>query len=76
MNTTITLDETHFKTVADKARVLGKTPDEYVKLLIEADNRTIDEILEPIREGFSDTSDEELDGMLERARRAARQSGK
>jgi hypothetical protein len=72
MKTTVTLDEVHFKAAADKARALGKTPEQYVQLLIEADTRTFDEILDPVRAGFDSMSDDEVDALLERARRAAR----
>jgi hypothetical protein len=34
MDTTITLDERHFKAVAQKARGLGTTPQAYIHFLI------------------------------------------
>lgn len=72
MARTLTLDERHYQTVADKARALGKTPEQYVQALIDADARTFDEILKPVREGFDSTNDRELDALFIRARSAAR----
>jgi hypothetical protein len=74
MNTTVTLDETHFKAVAEKARALGETPEQYLQRLIEADSRSFDEILLPVRKGFDPMSDGEIDGLMDRARKSARQS--
>jgi hypothetical protein len=74
MNTTVTLDETHFKLIAEKARALGKTPEQYLHALIDADGRTFDEILEPARRGFDSMSDDALDDLFDRAKTAARQS--
>ena len=73
MDTTVTLDEPHFKAVAEKARALGTTPDEYIHALIDADARSFDEILLPVRRGFQSMSDDELDALFDRARKAARQ---
>jgi hypothetical protein len=72
MNTTITLDESHFKAVSDKARAAGKTPEQYLQDLIDADNQTFDEILQPVREGFDSMTDDEVDDLLDRAQKAAR----
>ena len=72
MNTTITLDESHFKAVSDKARAAGKTPEQYLHDLIDADNRSFDEILQPVRQGFDSIPDDELDDLLDRAQKAAR----
>jgi hypothetical protein len=74
MNTNITLDESHFKAVFDKARASGKTPEQYVQDLIDADNGTFDEILSPVRRGFDSMTDDELEDLLNRAQNAARQS--
>jgi hypothetical protein len=73
MNTTVTLDESHFRTVAAKARALGKTPEQYLQALIDADSRSFDEILQPVREGFDAMTDNEIDALFDRARNAARQ---
>ena len=72
MKNTVTLDSEHFQTVATKARKLGKTPTAYVQSLIDQADRTFDEILEPVRKTFENTSDEELDALFQRANRAAR----
>jgi hypothetical protein len=72
MDTTITLDEPHFRLVMDKARSLGTTPDRYLAALIDADGRSFDHILEPVRRGFESMSDDELDGLMDRATEAAR----
>ncbi len=74
MNTTVTLDESHFKTVTEKARALGKTPEQYLQLLIDADSRSFDEILQPVRAGFDSMSDDEIDALFDRARNAPRQA--
>ena len=71
MDTTITLDEAHFKTLVAKARALGKTPEQYLQALIEADCRTFDEILAPARKGFESMGDDDIDELFERARKSA-----
>jgi hypothetical protein len=74
MDTTVTLDASHSRMAADKARALGTTPEDYLHALIEADARSFDEILLPVREGFAGMSDDELEALLGRARSAARQT--
>ena len=74
MDTIVKLDEPHFKLVAEKSRSLGKTPEQYLQSLIDADSRSFDEILEPARKGFESMSDDELVGLFDRARKATRQS--
>jgi hypothetical protein len=69
----VPLDEEHFRVAEEKARAIGKTAQEYLQALIDADSRSFDEILEPARRGFDSMSDSELDDLLGRARRAARQ---
>ena len=64
------------KEIQKKAKQEGKTPPEYVRFLIERDllaEKTFDEILKPIREGFkkSGVTEDELDGIVDRARTAA-----
>lgn len=71
MDTTITLDEAHFKTLVAKARALGKTPEQYLQALIEADSRTFDEILAPARKGFESMGDDDIDELFGRARKSA-----
>jgi hypothetical protein len=73
MDTTVVLDEPHFKVVSEKARILGMTPEKYLQALIDADARSFDEILQPVRHGFGTMSDEQIDDLFERAQRAARQ---
>ena len=72
MDTTITLDEPHFRLALDKAKSLGTTPDCYLAALIEADARSFDQILEPVRKGFEPMNDDELDGLMDRALKGAR----
>jgi hypothetical protein len=72
MDTTINLDEPHFRIAVDKARALGTTPDRYLAALIDADTRSFDQILEPVRQGFESMNDDELDGLMDRAIKAAR----
>jgi hypothetical protein len=72
MDTTIILDESHFQLARDKAKTLGTTPDRYLAALIDADARSFDQILEPVRKGFDSMSDEEVDGLMDRAIKAAR----
>ena len=67
----VTLDEKHFRAVEEKARALGKTPEQYLAALIDAD-RSFDEILQPAREGFDKMTDTEIDELFDRARGAAR----
>ena len=74
METTVTLDEKHFRAAHKKAQELGTTPQAYIHSLIDAATHTFDEILDPIRKGFrkSGISEAELDkGVLE-ARKAFR----
>ena len=66
------LDEAHSKVLAAKAGALGKTPPEYLHSLIDADNRTFDDILEPVRQEFESMSDDEAEALLDRACDAAR----
>ena len=70
----ITLDDGHFEIAAEKAGSLGTTPQAYIESLIDADRRTFDEILGPVREGFESMTDKELDDLFGRARAAARQA--
>jgi len=72
MDTTITLDERHYKTAAKKARALGTTPKQYVQSLIDAAGRTFDEILAPVRSDFrrSGMTEDDLDHLVSDARKA------
>ena len=72
METTINLDETHFRIVIDKAKALGTTPVRYLAALIDADARSFDQILDPVRKGFEPMNDDELEGLMDRAVKAAR----
>ena len=72
MGKTVTLDERHYQFIADKSRARGQTPEEYLQALIDADARTFDEILAPIRQGFNAMTDEEVYEMWDRAKKAAR----
>ena len=74
MNTTVTLDEKHFRQALERARELGLTPEAYIQSLIAQASRTFDEILEPIRRGFDAMSDDEVDRLFERAQKSARAS--
>ncbi|MDB5290941.1 MAG: hypothetical protein JWL69_2182 [Phycisphaerales bacterium] len=78
MGTTITLDSRHYKAAAEKARELGKTPEEYIESLIDAATPTFDEILAPVREGFrkSGVTEEELDAAVAEARKAIHDKAK
>jgi hypothetical protein len=60
--------------IAERAQAHGATLEQYLQLLIEADNQTFDEILEPVRQGFESMSDDELDGLLARAKKAAQEA--
>ena len=55
MDTTITLDEPHYQLARDKAKTLGTTPDRYLAALIDADARSFDQILEPVRKVMPST---------------------
>jgi hypothetical protein len=71
MDTTITLDESHFHAAVERARKLGTTPDAYVQTLIDQ-ARDIDDILAPVRKGFESMPDDELDALFDRAVKYAR----
>jgi hypothetical protein len=72
---TVALDEEHFRVAEEKARALRKTPEQYLQALIDADSRTFDDLLQPIRSGFDRMGDNEIDSLFERAQKAARQKG-
>lgn len=72
MQTTLTLDEPHFKVLSEKARARGQSPEQYVQALIDADAATFDVILEPVRQGFDSMTDTEIDDLFGRAQVAAR----
>ena len=71
---TLTLDEPHSKTALQQAAARGQSPEQYVQALIDADARTFDQILEPVRHGFETMADDELDDLLTRANAAARKT--
>ena len=48
------------------------TPEQYLQALIDADDRSIDDILAPVRAGFESMSDGDLDDLMARAKNAAR----
>jgi hypothetical protein len=73
MQTTLTLDEPHYLTLARKAAERGQSPQQYLQALIDADAASFDEILKPIREGFDTMDDAEIDDLFARANAAARQ---
>ncbi|MBV8780782.1 MAG: hypothetical protein JO353_05230 [Phycisphaerae bacterium] len=68
----VQLDEQHFRILSENAAAFGTTPELYLQSLIDAHSRTFDEILSPIRAGFEQMSDEEIDGLFDQARKAAR----
>ena len=68
------LDEPHFKILAEKARALDMSPQQYLQALIDAHGRSFDEILAPVRKGFEKMSDQEIDALFDRATKAARKS--
>ncbi|MDB5302095.1 MAG: hypothetical protein JWO87_3758 [Phycisphaerales bacterium] len=78
MDTTVTLDDQHFKVATEKARELGTTPERYICSLIDAATLTFDEILAPVREEFrkSGVTEEELDDAVTEARNAIRRQAR
>jgi hypothetical protein len=74
MNTTITLDEQHFKTAVEKARELGTTPQSYIHSLIDAADGALEELLAPVRQAVKESgmSEDDLTEMLERAKHEMR----
>ena len=73
MASIISLDEKHSKVAARAARELGTTAEQYVHSLIDAANMTFDEILAPARKSFRESgmTEDELDELVNRARKAA-----
>ena len=72
----IGLRPAQLKAVEQKAKHVGKTASEYVRLLIERDllaDKSFDEILRPIREDFrrSEMTEKQLDEIVQRARHIA-----
>jgi hypothetical protein len=74
MDTSVTLDEGHFRTAAQKARELGTTPQGYIHSLIDAADSTLDELLAPVRHAVkaSGMTEEQLTDMLEKAKHEMR----
>jgi hypothetical protein len=74
MDTTIILDERHFKTAVEKARELGTTPQGYIHSLIDAADNALQELLAPVRQAVKESgmSEDELTEMLERAKHEMR----
>ncbi|HXE53150.1 MAG TPA: hypothetical protein VN541_09050 [Tepidisphaeraceae bacterium] len=73
----IGLKPTQMRAVARRAKKAGKTPSEYVRSLVERDllaGESFDEVLKPIRQGFQESgvTEEELDALVARARKAHR----
>jgi hypothetical protein len=71
----IRLKPAQIRALEKKARDEGVTPPEYIRLMIERDllaEKTFDEILRPIRDDVrrKGLTEEELDGIVDRARRA------
>lgn len=68
--TTIVLDDRHFQAVAQKARELGTTPEEFIQSLIDAATMSFDELLAPVRDSFADSgvSEDQLDQAITDAR--------
>ena len=69
------LQPRQLKALTTKAKRLGKSRAEYVRSLVERDllaDRTFDEILGPVREGFrrSGVTEDQLDAIVSRARKA------
>jgi hypothetical protein len=71
----ITLDEDHFEIARERARELGKTPDEFIASLLQALAETFDDILTPVREGFraSGVTEHEFEDAVNEARKAIHQ---
>ena len=70
----IGLTQAQVRAAARRAKRVGKTPAEYLRLLVERDllvKRSFDEILRPAREAFErgGKSEDELDEIVNRARR-------
>jgi hypothetical protein len=73
----IGLPPTQLKALARKAKRAGKTPAEYLRLLVEQDllaGKSFDEILRPIRQDFqkSGVTETQLEAIVRRARRLPR----
>ena len=69
----VTLDEKHFRVVQEKARGIGKTPEEYLQALIDTDG--VDEMLAPVRQKFAESgmSEDQLSDFLEDIKHRRRQ---
>ena len=74
MGKAVTIDQRHYEVAVEQARSRGQTPEQYLQSLIDADARTFDEILSPVRQGFASMKDEELNGLLDRAKASARKA--
>jgi hypothetical protein len=83
-NGTLEITGLRFETLqalAAKAREAGKTVEEYLRTVIEADvlaDRPFSEILEPIRRSFDESgmSETELDALFEQAREQVYQASR
>jgi hypothetical protein len=74
MDTTVILDQKHYETVVAEARAAGQTPEEFLHSLIDARTHTFDDLLAPVRKGFEEKSDKELDELFAHAQKSARES--
>lgn len=68
-STAVILDGLHFRLANDKAKAMGKTPEQYLQTLIDADASCFDDILKDVRQGFESMSDQDLDALFDRARK-------
>ena len=67
MDTSITLDERHFRAAVARARERGITPGAYVQSLIEQAGGGFERKVAPIRKSIGTLSEEEIEELFERA---------
>jgi hypothetical protein len=64
---TISLDQKALEAARRKAGALGIAPEEYARRVLELDaidDRSLDDLLDPLRRGFDDMTEQQVDDFI------------